>query len=124
EEAELVEKKEEYKTEPEIYLDKLFKTFGLMTYYDLSQHDPYLFLIILSASMKLNTIESIKRIDITSKEFLETFLNLGKTIDFNTTTSNHLTKSQDFNEQKKLLCSHTLDLMINYYNKLSKLEKR
>jgi hypothetical protein len=154
EERVLVEKN---KTEPEIYLDKLFKTFGLMTYYDLSQHDSYLFLIILSASMKLNTIESIKRIDISSKEFLELFLNSEKTINSNTlkTTSSdeiiaksfpksekqpHYIESfveireklsilekenlQYLNKQKILLSSNTLDLMINYYNKLSELEKR
>ncbi|CAH1764064.1 2_t:CDS:2 [Entrophospora sp. SA101] len=203
EETVVVEKNEQPKTESELYLDKLFKTFGLMTYYDLSQYDPYLFLIILSASMKLNTIESIKRIDITSKEFLEVFLNSEKKIDYSTkndisvysftllqnileleeihrqkrvlptqlhdiveatvdttTLEEQIIKlntklssksekqlhyieilekfienrgnffvaekenQQNFNKQKHVICSNTLNLMTNYYNKLSKLEKR
>ncbi|CAJ0841759.1 2677_t:CDS:2 [Entrophospora sp. SA101] len=31
---------------------------------------------------------------------------------------------QNFNKQKHIICSNTLNLMTNYYNKLSKLEKR
>ncbi|CAH1766208.1 24331_t:CDS:1 [Entrophospora sp. SA101] len=119
EEAVVVEKKEQPKTESEIHLDKLFKTFGLMTYYDLPQYDPYLFLIILSALMKLNTIESIKRIDITSKEFLEIFLNSEKKIDYSTkndisvysfTILQNILELEEIHQQKKVLPTQLHDI--------------
>ncbi|CAJ0865502.1 14360_t:CDS:2 [Entrophospora sp. SA101] len=107
------------KIESEIHLDKLFKTFGLMTYYDLPQYDPYLFLIILSALMKLNTIESIKRIDITSKEFLEIFLNSEKKIDYSTkndisvysfTILQNILELEEIHQQKKVLPTQLHDI--------------
>nr|CAG8452322.1 13204_t:CDS:2 [Entrophospora candida] len=107
------------KIESEIHLDKLFKTFGLMTYYDLPQYDPYLFLIILSALMKLNTIESIKRIDITSKEFLEIFLNSEKKIDYSTkndisvysfTLLQNILELEEIHKQKKVLPTQLHDI--------------
>ncbi|CAJ0839614.1 8056_t:CDS:1, partial [Entrophospora sp. SA101] len=119
EETVVVEKNEQPKTESELYLDKLFKTFGLMTYYDLSQYDPYLFLIILSASMKLNTIESIKRIDITSKEFLEVFLNSEKKIDYSTkndisvysfTLLQNILELEEIHRQKRVLPTQLHDI--------------
>lgn len=49
-------------------LDNLYKTFGLMEYYDVSQYDAYLYAILISASLKLNNWD---RVDITASEFLE-----------------------------------------------------
>ncbi|GBB88438.1 hypothetical protein RclHR1_00150034 [Rhizophagus clarus] len=52
-------------------LDNLYKTFGLMEYYDVSQHDTYLYAILISASLKLNNEQGWDRVDITASEFLE-----------------------------------------------------
>ncbi|CAI2168296.1 9458_t:CDS:2 [Funneliformis geosporum] len=49
-------------------LDNLYKTFGLMTYYDIPQYDVHLYTILISASLKL---ESWERVDITASELLE-----------------------------------------------------
>ncbi|CAG8613606.1 7530_t:CDS:2 [Funneliformis mosseae] len=49
-------------------LDNLYKTFGLMAYYDISQYDVHLYTILISASLKL---ESWERVDITASELLE-----------------------------------------------------
>ncbi|EXX72549.1 uncharacterized protein OCT59_008825 [Rhizophagus irregularis] len=51
-------------------LDNLYKTFGLMEYYDVSQYDAYIYTILISTSLKLNNLD---RVDITTSEFLENF---------------------------------------------------
>jgi len=63
--------------EKEIFLDKheildyLYKTFGLMTYYDVSQYDAHLYTILILASLKLENEKGLERVDITASEFLE-----------------------------------------------------
>jgi hypothetical protein len=52
-------------------LDNLYKTFGLMEYYDVSQYDAHLYAILISASLKLNNKKSWDRVDITTSEFLK-----------------------------------------------------
>ncbi len=47
---------------------QMLTTFGLMTYYDVSQYDAHLYTVLISASLKL---EDWERVDITASEFLE-----------------------------------------------------
>ncbi|RIA98469.1 hypothetical protein C1645_749949 [Glomus cerebriforme] len=52
-------------------LDYLYKTFGLMAYYDVSQYDAHLYAILISASLKLDSKKGWERVDVTASEFLE-----------------------------------------------------
>ncbi|CAG8567672.1 5044_t:CDS:2 [Paraglomus brasilianum] len=51
-------------------LDNVFKTFGLMTYYDLSHFDPHSYAILILASMKIDTEDAWKRADVSTQELM------------------------------------------------------
>ncbi|CAG8637309.1 12430_t:CDS:2 [Acaulospora morrowiae] len=67
------EGKEETRRNELSALDDLYKTFGLMTYYELSPYDAHLYTILISASLKSNTKEGWRRADETCKEFIKSF---------------------------------------------------
>ncbi|CAG8483675.1 6381_t:CDS:2 [Diversispora eburnea] len=69
-------------------LDDLYKTFGLMTYYESSPYDVHLYMILISASLK---VESWERVDETCKEFINIYDKLDKSaIEFNTISHKEL----------------------------------
>ncbi|CAG8586717.1 20120_t:CDS:1, partial [Racocetra fulgida] len=56
------------KSDAKLVLDDLFRTFGLMPYYDVPQFDVHLYTIMLSASIKL---ESWQLVDEVARELLD-----------------------------------------------------
>lgn len=68
-------KNEKSESSASVVLDDLYKTFGLMTYYELSPHDVHLYMILISASLKA---ESWERVDETCKEFVNIYDKLDK----------------------------------------------
>ncbi|KAF0501348.1 hypothetical protein F8M41_020033 [Gigaspora margarita] len=62
------ENKSEDKSDVELVLDDLYKTFGLMPYYDVPQFDVHLYTIMLSSSIKL---ESWQLVDEVVKELID-----------------------------------------------------
>ncbi|KAG9296000.1 hypothetical protein G9A89_011852 [Geosiphon pyriformis] len=51
-------------------LDEVYKCFGLMTYYNVSQFDPHSFAILILAAMKVDSKVAWARADITAKELI------------------------------------------------------
>ncbi|CAG8508602.1 15912_t:CDS:2 [Dentiscutata erythropus] len=62
------EDKNEGKSDTELVLDDLYRTFGLMPYYDVPQFDVHLYTIMLSTSIKL---ESWQLVDEVAKELID-----------------------------------------------------
>ncbi|CAG8664996.1 13029_t:CDS:1 [Cetraspora pellucida] len=62
------EDKSEDKSDVELVLDDLYRTFGLMPYYDVPQFDVHLYTIMLSASIKL---ESWQLVDEVARELID-----------------------------------------------------
>ncbi|CAG8462344.1 14206_t:CDS:1 [Acaulospora colombiana] len=76
EDASKIEEEKEANTDSipsssEMALDDLYKTFGLIPYYELSQYDAHLYTILISASLKLNTKVGWRRADETCVEFIK-----------------------------------------------------